>query len=181
MNLKLIIKITSKIKSMDIEIPKGIVSVIAGSILPDKNKENINIDNTDIEKNIEKKSIIVCIHKDISKKDINTLSLYGKVIFLEESYQNIDPSKLIFDYLIIDLRNEINRNYYKIYLYKNKNYYYILYRYSFEGNNGLYYHNEITDFPSKQSTKNMYERLLLFENVYEPNCCVSLCRICCLR
>jgi len=54
MNLKLIIKITSKIKSMDIEIPKGIVSVIAGSILPDKNKENINIDNTDIEKNIEK-------------------------------------------------------------------------------------------------------------------------------
>ena len=104
------------------------------------------------------------------KKDINTLSLYGKVIFLEESYQNIEPSKLIFDYLIIDLRNEINRNYY-----------YILYRYSFEGNNGLYYHNEITDFPSKQSTKNMYERLLLFENVYEPNCCVSLCRICCLR
>ena len=39
---------------MDIEIPKGIVSIITSSILPDKNKENINIDNTDIEKNIEK-------------------------------------------------------------------------------------------------------------------------------
>ena len=161
-----------------IEIPKGILNGIAESILPDKNKENINIDNID---NIEKKSIIICIHKDLSKKDIDILSLYGKLVFLEESHQNIDPSNISFNYLIVDLRNEMSRNYYKIYLYKNINYYYILYRYSFEGNNGVSYHNEITDFPSKQPTKNHYDRLLLFENVYEPNRCVSLCRFCCLR
>lgn len=158
-----------------IEIPKGILAGIADSILPDKNKENIDIDN------IENKPIIICIHKDISKKDINILLLYGKVVFLEESYQNIEPSKIKFDYLIIDLRNEICRNYYKIYLYKNTNYYYLLYKHYFETNNGIYYHNEITDFPSQQPTKNTYDKLLLIENIYEPKCCISLCRFCCLR
>ena len=73
------------------------------------------------------------------------------------------------------------RNYYKIYLYKNTDYYYILYRHSFETNNGLYYNNEITDFPLKQSTKNTYDKILLLENIYEPKCYISLCRFCCLR
>ena len=160
-----------------IEMPKGILSGIADSVLPDKNKENIDID---IE-NIENKPIIICIHKDISKKYINILTFYGKVLFLEEPYQNIEPNKLKFDYLIVDLRNEMCRNYYKIYLYKNTDYYYILYRHSFETNNGLYYNNEITDFPLKQSTKNTYDKILLLENIYEPKCYISLCRFCCLR
>ena len=142
-----------------IEMPKGILSGIADSVLPDKNKENIDID---IE-NIENKPIIICI------------------LFLEEPYQNIEPNKLKFDYLIVDLRNEMCRNYYKIYLYKNTDYYYILYRHSFETNNGLYYNNEITDFPLKQSTKNTYDKILLLENIYEPKCYISLCRFCCLR
>ena len=50
--------------------------------------------------NIEKKSIIICIHKDLSKKDIDILSLYGKLVFLEESHQNIDPSNISSELLI---------------------------------------------------------------------------------
>lgn len=159
-----------------IDIPKGIAAGIVDSILPNKKKDNKNINDI-----YNDKRIVICIHKDIDKKNINILSLYGKVVFLEESFQNIDPSKLSFDYLIIDLRKEIHRNYYKIYFYKNTNYYYILYRYSFESNNGIEYNNEITDFPLQQSTKYYYDKLLLLENVYEPKWCLSLCRFCCLR
>jgi hypothetical protein len=159
-----------------INIPLGIAAGIADSILPNSTKDNIHIDNID-----NNKKIVICIHKDIDKKDINILCLYGKVIFLEDSFQNIDPCKLSFDYLIIDLRKEIHRNYYKIYFYKNINYYYILYRYSFESNNGVYYHNEITEFPLQQSTKYNYDKLLLLENIYEPKWCLSLCRFCFLR
>lgn len=160
-----------------IEIPKGIAAGIAESILPDRHKDNIHIDT----QHIENKPIIICIHKDISKKDINIISSYGKVLFLGESYQNIDPINLKFHYLIVDLRNELDRNYYKIYLYKNTNYYYVLYRHSFEKNNGLCYNNEIIEFPSQQPTKEKYDKLLLLENIYEPNCCVSFFRFCCLR
>jgi hypothetical protein len=161
-----------------VDLPKGMVNGIASSILPQKYKENIYIDNTD---NIEDKKIIICTHKDISKKDIDTLSLYGKVIFLDESYDNVDPTKLIFDFLIIDLRKEMNRNYYKIYLYKNQNYYYVLYRFWFETNNGIFYNNEITEFPSQQSSKTNYYKVLLLENVYEPKWYVSLFRLCCIN
>lgn len=161
-----------------VEIPNGIVNSIAASILPNRYKENIYIDNVD---NKEDKKIIICIHRDISKKDIDTMSLYGKVVFLEDSFQNVEPEKLQFDFLIIDLRKDIHRNYYKIYLYKNNNYYYVLYRYFFETNNGIFYNNEITDFPSQQSSKTNYLKILLLENVYEPKWYISLYRLCCSK
>lgn len=161
-----------------VEIPNRIVNSIATSILPNKYKENVYIDNIN---NKEDKKIIICIHRDISKKDIDIMSLYGNVLFLEDSFQNIEPAKLLFDFLIIDLRKDMHRNYYKIYLYKNNNYYYVLYRYFFETNNGIFYNNEITDFPSQQSSKTNYLKILLLENVYEPKWYVSLYRLCCSK
>lgn len=158
-----------------LELQRGIVNGIASSILPEKYKQNYHI------KKIEEKKIIVCIHRDISKKDIDTLSLYGKVLFLEDFHQNIEPKFLFFDYLIIDLRNQVYRNYYKIHFYNNTNYYYILYRYWFETNNGIFYNNEITEFPSQQSSKINYLKLLLLEQIYEPKWYISLFRFCCLR
>lgn len=161
-----------------VEIPNRIVNSIATSILPNKYKENVYIDNIN---NKEDKKIIICIHRDISKKDIDIMSLYGNVLFLEDSFQNIEPARLSFDFLIIDLRKDMHRNYYKIYLYKNNNYYYVLYRYFFETNNGIFYNNEITDFPSQQSSKTNYLKILLLENVYEPKWYVSLYRLCCSK
>jgi hypothetical protein len=89
---------------------------------------------------------------------------------------------LSFDYLVIDLRNEVHRNYYKINLMNHVNndkYYYVLYKYCFEGNNGLYYNNEITEFPRRQVDKRNYDKLLLLPNVYEPKWYISLIRLCC--
>lgn len=160
-----------------VEIPNGIVNSIATSILPNKYKENIYIDND----NVSEKKIVICIHRDISKKDIDIMSVYGNVVFLEESFQNVDPTVFSFDFLIIDLRKEVHRNYYKIYFYKNNRYHYVLYRYFFETNNGIFYNNEITEFPSQQSSKINYLKILLLENVYEPKWYISLYRLCCIK
>jgi len=157
-----------------IKLPSNIISNIASSILPNKKVENTVIDNVE-----EYKKIVICIHKDIEKEYIDLLSEYGKVLFFEEQYQNIEPNVLSFDYLVIDLRKEVDRNYYKLSLYKNNNYYFVLYRYWFEGNNGIYYNNEITEFVSRQSSKKNYDKLLLLQNVYEPKWYVSLFRMCC--
>lgn len=157
-----------------ITLPSNIISNIATVILPDKKTNNIVIDNVE-----QGKKIVICIHKDISKECIDLLSEYGKVLFFEDHYQNIEPNILYFDYLIIDLRKEVHRNYYKLTLYNNHNYYFVLYRYWFEGNNGIYYNNEITEFPSRQSAKKNYDKLLLLQNVYEPKWYVSFFRLCC--
>lgn len=161
-----------------IEIPNSIVNGIASSILPHKCKENLYIDKVD---NADDKKIVICIHRDISKKDIDIMSLYGKVVFLEDSFQNVDPTMISFDFLILDLRKEVHRNYYKIYFYNNNKYYYVLYRYFFETNNGIFYNNEITEFPSQQSSKINYIKILLLENIYEPKWYISLYRLCCVK
>ena len=159
-----------------IELPKNVLDTLSKAILPNKHEDNI------ILKKIEnEKKIIICIHKDISKKKIDVLFSYGKVLFFEDCYTNIEPSILIFDYLIIDLRKDTHRNYYKLYLYNKSEYYYILYRHWFESNNGCIYNNEITEFPSQQSCKKNYDNILLLPNIYEPKWYISLFRFCCIK
>ena len=159
-----------------IELPAHVLDTAASAILPHKYAKNIVLEKIEKEK-----KIIICIHKDISKKEIDTLLIYGKVIFFEDCYLNIEPSDLSFDYLIIDLRKDTHRDYYKLYLYNRDEYYYILYRYWFESNNGCIYNNEITDFPSSQPTKKNYDKILLLPNIYEPKWYISLFRSCCLK
>jgi hypothetical protein len=159
-----------------IEMPTNILDTVSKAILPHKYMENIILEKVEIEK-----KIIICIHKDISKKEIDTLFLYGKVLFFEDCYVNIEPCELLFDYLIIDLRKPNQRDYYKLYLYNKKEYYYILYRHWFESNNGCLYNNEITEFPSQQISKKNYDNILLLPNIYEPKWYISLFRSCCVR
>jgi hypothetical protein len=161
-----------------ISFSSNIINNLTTTVLPNKYPNNIIIEKVD------RKQIIICIHKNIPKDDIDLLRSYGKVLFFEDHHQNIELSSFSFDYLIIDLRNEIHRDYYKINLMKgvnnlNDNYYFVLYRYCFEGNNGIYYNNEITDFPRRQVDKNSYDKLLLLPNVYEPKWYVSLIRLFC--
>jgi hypothetical protein len=151
----------------------NMVNNFSNSILPEKYINNI------IVKKVEDKKIIICIHRDLSKNDIDLLYLYGKVLFFEDIYQNIELSSLVFDYLVIDLRKEIHRNYYKINMYQNDGYYFILYRWWFEGNNGVVYNNELTEFPTRQTTKENYNKLLVFPNIYEPKWYISFLRLCC--
>ena len=159
-----------------IALSTNIIGNITTTVLPNYNANNIVLEE------IKDKKIIICIHKDISKNEIDLLYSYGKVLFFEDYHQNIELSLLSFDYLVIDLRNEVHRNYYKINLMNHVNndkYYYVLYKYCFEGNNGLYYNNEITEFPRRQVDKRNYDKLLLLPNVYEPKWYISLIRLCC--
>lgn len=159
-----------------IKLPINVIDSVSSSMLPHKYADNIILKKVEIEKRI-----IICTHKDIPKKELEVLSLYGKVLFFEEAYLNIDPLTLNFDYLIIDLKKDTHRNYYKLYLYnKNEYYYYILYRHWFESNNGCVYNNEITEFPSQQLNKKNYDTILLLPNVYEPKWYISLFRSCCI-
>jgi hypothetical protein len=159
-----------------IELPAQVLDSVSSAILPHKYTENIVLEKIEKEK-----KIIICIHKDIPKKEIDTLLLYGKVLFFEDCYLNIEPYELTFDYLIIDLRKDTHRNYYKLNLYNKDEYYYILYRYWFESNNGCKYNNEITEFPSEQPNKKNYDKILLLPNVYEPKWYISLFRSCCIK
>jgi hypothetical protein len=160
-----------------IDLPTNILDAISMAILPYKHSENIVLEKIEKEK-----KIIICIHKDISKKEIDILLLYGNILFFEDCHINIKPSELNFDYLIIDLRKNTHRDYYKLYLYnKKEDYYYILYRYWFESNNGCLYNNEITEFPSQQPNKKNYDNILLLPNIYEPIWYISLFRLCCTK
>jgi|Laugresu1bdmlbsd_1035121.scaffolds.fasta_scaffold04856_4 hypothetical protein len=150
-----------------------IINNIGNTILPNKIADNISIDNIDYEKRI-----IICIFKDIPKKEIDILKLYGNLVEFSENMMNIDPQFIDFDFLILDFRKDIHINYYQFYFYKNDKYYYILYRFFFETNNGLTFHNEMTEFPPKQLDKINYKKLLLQRPINPPKWYVSLFRTC---
>lgn len=150
-----------------------IINNIGNTILPNKIADNISIDNIDYEKRI-----IICIFKDIPKKEMDILKLYGNVVEFSENMMNIEPQFIEFDFLILDFRKDNHINYYQFYFYKNDKYYYILYRFFFETNNGLTFHNEITEFPQKQLDKINYKKLLLQKPISPPKWYVSLFRTC---
>jgi len=150
-----------------------IINNIGNSILPNKTVENIPLDNIEYDKRI-----VIFKFKDIPKKETDILKEYGTVLDLSNDFINIEPESLLFDFLILDFRNEIHRNYYQFYFHKNNNYYYILYRFFFETNNGIPFHNEITEFPSRQLNKINYKKLLLQKPLTSPKWYVSLFRTC---
>lgn len=150
-----------------------IINNIGNTILPNKTAENIIIDDIDYSK-----KIIICTYKEISKNEIAILKQYGKVIQFNAFMSNISPDKLDFDYLILNFKDEIHRNYYQFNFYKNNDYYYILYRFCFETNNGITFNNEINELPPKQADKINYHKLLLRKKLESPRWYVSLFRTC---
>jgi hypothetical protein len=150
-----------------------IINNIGNTILPNKTAENIIIDDIDYSK-----KIIICTYKEISKNEIAILKQYGKVIQFNAFMSNISPDKLDFDYLILNFKDEIHRNYYQFNFYKNNDYYYILYRFCFETNNGITFNNEINELPPKQAAKINYHKLLLRKKLESPRWYVSLFRTC---
>ena len=51
----------------------------------------------------------------------------------------------------------------------------------FENNNGIAFHNEITEFPNIQISKDEFDFLLVESPLPEPHCFLSLCRYCCMK
>ena len=126
------------------------------------------------------KPFVFCLFKSMDNSDITLLNQYGKVVIFGQAYINRPVHTFSFDYLIIDFRDNDHRFYYQKHIMKyHEQYHFILYRYSFETNHGILFHNELVDFPSHQVTKDEFESLLLEKPLPSPNCLLSLCRYCC--
>ena len=148
----------------------SILSGFSNLLLPEKNVEPLPLEE-------KQKRIVICLYKSFDKDDLLLVQNYGKVIVYSDTYTNIDCGPLIFDYFILDLREEDQRVYFIKYI-KNKDYYLILFRYSFEMNNGVSFHNEIDTLPRKQAFKKDFDLLLLNQPIPPPKWYISLFRSC---
>jgi hypothetical protein len=108
------------------------------------------------------------------------LKEHGKVILFSPSFLNLPISSFPFDYFIIDFREDEQRFYFQRHVSKHREqFHFILIRHGFETNNGIFFHNEIVDFPS-HPTKDEFDMLLLESPFPAPHCFLSLCSyVCC--
>lgn len=126
------------------------------------------------------KPFILCLFKSLSESDMLLLRDYGKVIQFSQAYLNRPIQSYPFDYLVIDFRKEEERFYFKRHIVPfYEDFYFLLFRHSFESNHGMFFHNEITDFPNVQISKDDFDTMLLEKPLPSPNCLLSLCRYLC--
>ena len=148
-----------------------------GTNTPSMCSDTYTINTNTIDMN---KRFIIGLYKDLPKVELQLLQSYGKVLEFHEAYKQIRCNDLDFDYLIFDFRDKENFLYYNINIRGREEYYYlVLYKHSYEKNNGLSFHNELTELPPRQINKKIYDKLLLQEVNYPPNWCISLFRSCC--
>ena len=122
-----------------------------------------------------KKPFVICLFKTISDSQLLSLLHHGKVVRFGQEHHNL-PFHFIFDYFIIDLRDETQRFYFQRYILKYlESYHIILYRYCFETTE-IPFHNELVDIPPHQINKEEFDLLLLNKPLPAPNCLLSLCR-----
>ena len=121
------------------------------------------------------KSFIICLYKSIPNETMILLKHYGTVVTFGPAYTNVPVSTFPFSYLIMDLRQEDHRSYYQRHVLRYQNQFnIILYRYAFETNNGIAFHNELCEFPSHQVSKEDFDEMLLESPLpAPPNCFLS--------
>jgi hypothetical protein len=123
------------------------------------------------------KSIILCLYKSIQDDIIEQLSKNGKVIVFGQEHLNRPIYHFPFDYFIIDLRVEEQRFYFQRHISRyHIHYYFVLYRHSFETDNGIQFDNHLTEFPHDQVSKEEFDGMLLENPLPAPNCLLSLCK-----
>ena len=146
------------------------ISGITESILPDKVAPHIHVDD----KNYESKPFVICLYKDLPRKEYKLLELYGPILMFDEAFNNC---KLNYAYLILDFRIKTHFDYYNLHIRGNEDdYNIILYRHNYEHNNGISFHNELIALPERQLTKKMFDKLLLQEVVHQPKSYISFLR-----
>jgi hypothetical protein len=133
------------------------------------------------------KKFIICVTKDLEQEDIDLLKEYGRVIVFDAKvYLNVNVNLLVFDYLIMDLRNREDRHYFQqIDLSVLETFNVISICHSFEKFDE--YHEEVgsnnilTKLPDKQAFKVDFDKLLLQKKITKPrvvlSCIKSLLRL----
>jgi hypothetical protein len=128
----------------------------------------------------KQKPFIICLFRDIPNEAETLLREYGKVIIFGPPFANRPLHLFLFDYFLLDFRKEEDRFYFKRFISNNSDsYFFILYRYYFETDHGMTFHNELVDFPSRQISKEEYDLMLLESPLPAPHCFLSLCRYLC--
>jgi len=146
-------------------------SVISSVIQLVENKQ-------DEEKNLELKNvnkIVICLSKTLSKDDLKLLSYYGQVEpYSHNVHNNVELTNIDFDYFLLDLRKVEDRLYVQKHVLTHLDQInLVLFRYSFEGDNGVAYNVERTELPSKQISKKVFDELLLSKQLEAPSCVIS--------
>ena len=125
------------------------------------------------------KPFVLCLFKSLSEDQIELLKQHGKVIQFGPVFMNRSVHSFSFDYFIIDLREEDHRFYYQRHVMRyHEQFHIVLFRYSFETNQGILFHNELVDFPNYQISKEEFDVLLLETPLPSPSCFMSLIRFC---
>ena len=145
-------------------------SVIVGLsnlILPDKNAEILEITNEE--------KIVICLYKSLDKEELELLQRYGKVVCFNKTHLNLPLERFEFDYFILDLRKEDQRIYFQKYTSHAKR---LLFRHSYETNNGVPFHNELSSLPKEQALKTDFDFLLFSQPIPSPKWYISFFRSC---
>ena len=152
---------------MNVNLPSVINSVI--QLAEHKEDESKNLEMR------EDKRIVICLSKSLSKDDKRLLQHYGRFVEYDHHIQNnVDLEKVDFDYLSLDLRKQEDRFYLQKHVLNHlEEVNLVLFRYQFEGDNGLSYTSEKTELPPKQISKKVFDQLLLTKNVDSPSCIIS--------
>jgi hypothetical protein len=155
---------------MSINLPSVIQSVI--QLAENKADESVNLPVNNSSK------IVICLSKSLSKEDLKLLQYYGQVEeYSHNIHNNVELDKIDFDYLLLDLRKAEDRLYVQKHVLSHiSEINLVLFRYSFEGDNGISYNVERTELPSKQISKKVFDELLLSKQLEAPSCVISLLR-----
>jgi hypothetical protein len=145
----------------------SVIMGLSNLILPDKNAQRLEVTNEE--------KIVICLYKSLDEDELELLKRYGKVLYFNSSYLNLSLDRFNFDYFILDLREEDHRIYFQKYTSHTKR---LLFRHSYETNNGVSFHNELSSLPKEQALKTDFDFLLFSQPIPSPKCFISLFRSC---
>jgi hypothetical protein len=120
--------------------------------------------------------IVICISKALSKDEKKLLEFYGRVIEYDHSVNhNIPLREVECAYLLIDLRRDNDRYYLqKFILPVLSEIHLILFKHSWEGDDGMSYECERHELPPKQVSKKEFDLMLVQQPLEHQSCLISL-------
>ena len=154
---------------MSINLP-AVIQSLGGLLQPVQAPPLVNYDPGLVKK------FVICLSKDLPSEELQLLQYYGRTISYDHDIcNNIDLSTIDFSYFLLDLREANDRTYFQKIITPNiQMFHLILYKYEFQGDNGISFDVERSELPKKQMNSNIFNGLLLQSEIQKPNCLFSL-------
>lgn len=119
--------------------------------------------------------IVICLSKSLSKDEKKLLEFYGRVIEYDHSVNhNVPLREVECAYLLVDLRRDNDRYYLQKYILPVlSDIHLILFKHSWEGDNGMSFECQRTELPVKQVSKKEFDTMLVQQPLEHQHCIVS--------